>query len=59
MIDGDIMGLSKYETIVYVKSRLGLDFSEGSYKKFRAEAGGIIFNRFEGINNLYKKFRLG
>jgi hypothetical protein len=33
MIDADIMGLGKYETISYVKSRLGLDnnptFSEG------------------------------
>jgi hypothetical protein len=37
MIDGQIMGLSKYETIEYVKSRLNLDFSEGSYKKFRSE----------------------
>ena len=37
MIDADIMGLSKYETIDYVKGRLGLDFSEGSYKKFRSE----------------------
>ena len=42
MIDADIMGLGKYETISYVKSRLGLDnnptFSEGSYKKYRAES---------------------
>jgi hypothetical protein len=42
MIDADIMGLGKHETIAYVKSRLGLDnnptFSEGSYKKYRAEA---------------------
>ena len=42
MIDAEIMGLGKDETIVHVKSRLGLDnnnptFSEGSYKKFRAE----------------------
>ena len=39
MIDADIMGLSKLETIYYVKSRLGLNesFSESSYKKFRAE----------------------
>ena len=37
MIDGQIMGLSKYETIEYVKSRLNLDFSEGSYKKYRSE----------------------
>jgi hypothetical protein len=39
MIDADIMGLGKHETIAYVKSRLGLNenFSEGSYKKFRAE----------------------
>jgi hypothetical protein len=37
MIDGQIMGLSKYETIEYVKSRLDLDFSEGSYKKYRSE----------------------
>jgi hypothetical protein len=38
MLDADIMGLSKQETIDYVKSRLGLiDFSEGSYKKFRSE----------------------
>ena len=40
MIDADIVGLSKLETIDYVKSRLGLNesFSESSYKKFRAEA---------------------
>jgi hypothetical protein len=42
MIDADIMGLGKYETIAYVKSRLRLDnnpkFSEGSYKKYRAES---------------------
>jgi hypothetical protein len=42
MIDAEIMGLGKHETIAYVKSRLGLDnnptFSEGSYKKYRAEA---------------------
>ena len=39
MIDADIMGLSKLETIDYVKSRLGLNesFSESSYQKFRAE----------------------
>ena len=37
MLDADIMGLSKAETIDYVKGRLGLDFSEGSYKKFRSE----------------------
>jgi hypothetical protein len=37
MIDAQIMGLSEYETIEYVKSRLDLDFSEGSYKKFRSE----------------------
>ncbi len=37
MIDVDIMGLSKLDTIDYVKSRLGLNesFSESSYKKFR------------------------
>jgi hypothetical protein len=37
MIDADIMGLSKLETIDYVKSRLGLNesFSESLYKKFR------------------------
>jgi hypothetical protein len=38
MIDAEIMGLSKLETIEYVKSRLNLDyFSEGSYKKYRSE----------------------
>ena len=38
MLDADIIGLSKQETIEYVKSRLNLDnFSEGSYKKFRSE----------------------
>ena len=46
MIDANIMGLGKDETIDYVKSRLGLNdngnnidptFSESSYKKFRAE----------------------
>ncbi len=37
MLDSDIMGLGKQETIDYVKSRLNLDFSEGSYKKFRSE----------------------
>ena len=42
IIDADIMGLGRVESITYVKSRLGLDektsFSEGSYKKYRAEA---------------------
>ena len=41
MIDADIMGLGKLETIAYVKLGLGQDekqFSEGSYKKYRAEA---------------------
>ena len=41
MIDADIMGLGRAESITYVKSRLGLDekqFSEGSYKKYRSEA---------------------
>jgi hypothetical protein len=54
ILDADIMGLSKHETIGYVKGRLGLDknshnnnnnnkdtsptFSESSYKKFRPEA---------------------
>jgi hypothetical protein len=40
IIDADIMGLGREEAITYVKSRLGLDekmFSEGSYKKYRAE----------------------
>jgi hypothetical protein len=37
MIDAAIIGLGKAETIDYVKSRLGLDFSEGSYKKYRSE----------------------
>ncbi len=38
IIDADIMGLDRSESITYVKSRLGLDdktFSEGSYKKYR------------------------
>ena len=43
IIDADIMGLGRVESITYVKSRLGLDdektsFSEGSYKKYRTEA---------------------
>ena len=37
MIDADIIGLGKHETIEYVKSRLNLDFSERSYKKYRSE----------------------
>ena len=38
MIDAQIVGLSKFETIEYVKSRLNLNsFSEGSYKKFRQQ----------------------
>lgn len=38
MIDADIIGLGKQETIDYVKSRLNLNnFSEGSYKKYRSE----------------------
>ena len=37
MIDADIMGLSKQETIEYDKTRLNIDFSEGSYKKFRSK----------------------
>ena len=46
MIDAEIIGLSKTETIDYVKSRLNLDFSEGSYKKFRFE----ILNNGENSN---------
>ena len=46
MIDAEIIGLSKTETIDYVKSRLNLDFSEGSYKKFRSE----ILNNSENSN---------
>ena len=48
MIDADIMGLGKLETIAYVKGRLGLEdnkedddkssFSEFSYNKYRKEA---------------------
>jgi hypothetical protein len=38
MLDADIMGLSKQETIDYVKSRVGVDnFSDSSYKKYRNE----------------------
>jgi hypothetical protein len=37
MLDAGIIGLDKHETIEYVKSRLNLDFSEGSYKKYRSE----------------------
>lgn len=37
MLDADIIGLGRQETIEYVKSRLNLDFSEGSYKKYRSE----------------------
>ena len=41
IIDADIMGLGRAESITYVKSRLGLDdktsFSEGSYKKYKTE----------------------
>jgi hypothetical protein len=37
MLDAAIIGLGKAETINYVKSRLNLDFSECSYKKFRSE----------------------
>ena len=37
MLDADIIGLDKHETIEYVKSRLNLDFSKGSYKKYRSE----------------------
>jgi hypothetical protein len=47
LIDADIMGVCKQETIDYVKSRLGLiDFSYGSYKKFRSE----ILNNGENSN---------
>ena len=43
MIDADIMGLGRYETIAYVKGRLGLEeqdktsFSEFSYNKYRKD----------------------
>ena len=46
MIDADIMGLGKFETIAYIKGRLGLDnkedddktsFSEFSYNKYRKD----------------------
>jgi hypothetical protein len=48
MIDAAIIGLSKSETIAYVKSRLDLDFSEGSYKKFRSEI--LNDNNYEKSN---------
>ena len=52
MIDADIVGLSKLETIDYVKSRLGLNesFSESSYKKFRAEALNDESNNVQWIS---------
>ena len=52
MIDADIMGLSKLETIDYVKSRLGLNesFSESSYKKFRAEVLNDESNNVQWIS---------
>jgi hypothetical protein len=43
MIDADIMGLGKHETIAYVKGRLGFkeddktSFSESSSNKYRKE----------------------
>jgi hypothetical protein len=37
MLDADIIGMGKYETIEYVKSRLDLDFSESSYKIYRSD----------------------
>ena len=36
-VDCDIMGLTKDETIAYIRGRLGgITFSEGSYKKYRS-----------------------
>ena len=46
IIDADIIGLDKHETIEYVRSRLNLDFSEGSYKKYRSE----ILNNNDELN---------
>jgi hypothetical protein len=65
MIDAEIIGLSKLETIEYVKSRLNLDyFSEGSYKKYRSEvlndensnnAKWISYYARQGFVEFYRK----
>ena len=66
IIDADIMGLGRTESIVYVKSRLGLDektsFSEGSYKKYRTETlsddsnvNWITYYARQGFVEFYRK----
>jgi hypothetical protein len=61
MIDADITGLSKQETIEYVKSRLNLDFSEGSYKKFKvlkddeSNVQWISYYARQGFVEFYRK----
>ena len=66
IIDADIMGLGRAESIAYVKSRLGLDektsFSEGSFKKYRAEAlsddnnvNWISYYARQGFVEFYRK----
>ena len=66
IIDADIIGLGRSESITYVKSKLGLDektsFSEGSYKKYRAEAlsddnnvNWISYYARQGFVEFYRK----
>ena len=63
MIDANIMGLGKHETIAYVKGRLGLEsFSEGSYKKFKAQVLSdesnvqwISYYAIQGFVEFYRK----
>lgn len=65
MIDADIIGLGKFETIAYVKSRLDLDeksFSEGSYNKYRKEilsdetnVNWITYYARQGFVEFYRK----
>ena len=65
IIDADIMGLGRIESIAYVKSRLGLaekSFSESSYKKYRAEAlsddnnvNWISYYARQGFVEFYRK----
>lgn len=64
LIDADIMGLGKFETIAYVKSRLGSDndFSEHSYNKYRNQVlndetniNWISYYARQGFVEFYRK----
>lgn len=62
LLDADIMGLSVEESIAYVRSRIGTDFSPTSYKRYRNEflkgdsnARWISYYARQGFVDFYRK----